>query len=243
MPGLNDILDSGFGPLNPRAELENIGVVNVLPQLANPERTMRFVLQQFGLERVQVNRFKPGTTLNATGTEQVGTAVAFQDKGTTTMHTGAYGDAPLSGLGTPIFCDMEVMAAADRLNATQQSIRLLNVLVEVEHTKNIVKTTVQGFDGTVKEYISDGDYIVTIRGVLYNTFRKDYPKDAARLLLSIFRRKQALDVTSEYLRLFDIHSLVVESFRMGQEQGRQNMQKFQATCSSDMPLLLKKRGG
>jgi hypothetical protein len=35
--------------------------------------------------------------------------------------------------------------------------------------------------------------------------------------------------------------VVVESFKMGQEMGRQNTQTFEATCSSDLPLMLKKK--
>jgi hypothetical protein len=237
MPTLNDIKDSAVSRFD-AVPAQVLNSLNVLPQLDSPERAFRFALQQFGLERLPVNRFRAGTSLNAVEAEGF---EAGASKDITTMHTGAYGEPPMSGLGTPIFCDMIVNAPADRLNATSTSVQLLNVIVVVDQQKNIVKTTVQGFDGTVKEYISDGDYSVSIRGVLYNTFRKDYPRDNAQLLLKIFKRKQALDVTSEYLRLFDIHSLVVESFKMGQEMGRQNMQKFEVTCSSDLPLLLKKR--
>src|ERR1035437_375891 len=36
-------------------------------------------------------------------------------------------------------------------------------LIEVTNTRNVVTTAVAGLDGTIKEYISDGDYIINIK--------------------------------------------------------------------------------
>ncbi|MTV78265.1 hypothetical protein GM535_13710, partial [Streptococcus pneumoniae] len=57
--------------------------------------------------------------------------------------------------------------------------------------KTIVKTPVNGMAGTVKEYINDGDYSASIRGVLYSNTPGDYPKAQVEALISVCKRKEA----------------------------------------------------
>jgi D-alanine-D-alanine ligase-like ATP-grasp enzyme len=241
MPGLDDMIP---GRLMDAQNLQGIQRINALPKLNSSVASYRFVLQQFGLDRVNINKYST-RELDADAGSDYNSNAADRS---TSMHTTA-GGPPLSVLGTPVFCDLVISASrivnnqvtGQAVQVGTESIQLFQVLIEVHQTKNIVKTAVAGMDGTVKEYMSLGDYMVTIRGVLTNTFKSDYPKEDVRQLVQLFVRKQALNVTSEYLSLFGITSLVVEDFKMGQEAGRQNMQKFEANCSSDMPLLLKKK--
>lgn len=221
----------------------------------------KFVLNAFALDKVRTTVYRPGKPLESKVSEgeykggsltqpdnQGNYEVVYDDKGTTNMHTGTEGRQPISPLGTPVFCDMILTASTTFETSflpetTTETIQLLWVLVEVTQTKNIVKTQMLGKDGTVKEYISMGDYIVKIRGALVNTFRKDYPKNKVEKLVRIFKKNQALDVVSEYLMMFGIYNLVVDDFTMGQQEGKQNIQKFEATCSSDEPLKLRKKRG
>ena len=41
-----------------------------------------------------------------------------------------------------------------------------NMIIEVNQTKNIITTPIQGRDGTVKEFISRGDYLITLSGII-----------------------------------------------------------------------------
>ena len=40
--------------------------------------------------------------------------------------------------------------------------------MEISNTRNIVKTDIQGRDGSVKEFINNGDYQISIKGILSN---------------------------------------------------------------------------
>jgi Domain of unknown function (DUF6046) len=208
----------------------------------NVDKGLNFILTEFGLQNVDAKVYKP-TPLNA-ATVAVGNDFSFEDKGNTTMHIDG-GEPPLSILGTPVFCDMKLsfnkkVETSFNTEVQKTEVHLLNVLAEVNMQKDIVKTKVQGVDGTVKTYISDGDWQVTLRGFFYNTFKKDYPKKQVENFTKLVKVKKELDVVSEFLLLFGIKSLVVESVNMPQEAGKQNQQKFEITCVSDTPLFLRK---
>ncbi|MDP1812334.1 MAG: DUF6046 domain-containing protein [Sediminibacterium sp.] len=215
-----------------------------------------FVLSSFALDKVRTVVYRKGKASDTknSGTDYKGSpmrepfeAEGFEtrnsDKGVSNMHTGSNATQPMSILGTPVFCDMIISAETNGVSGAGDTLQLLWILVEVTQTKNIVKTSMLGTDGTVKEYISQGDYMVKMRGALVNTFRKDYPKSQVEKLIRIFQKGQALSVVSEYLVMFGIYNIVVEDFTFGQVEGRQNIQKFEASCSSDQPLKLRKKRG
>ena len=49
-------------------------------------------------------------------------------------------------------------------------ILIKGAIVDVTQVKNIVKTQIAGMDGSVLEYINQGDYEITIRGFLILSF-------------------------------------------------------------------------
>ena len=125
-----------------------------------------FLLQSFGLEYLKAAVYPPGSSLKSGHTDfdaASSNAIADLDYNMSTLENGK---APVSMLGTPVFADMILQ------NDSKGSLKLqlLWVLLEVTQTKIIIKTPVQGRNGTVKEYISDGDYIVNIRGGLFSPF-------------------------------------------------------------------------
>lgn len=119
-------------------------------------------------------------------------------------------------------------------------LRIDLVLMDIQMSKNIVKTVLQGRNGTVKEYISDGDFSVTINGKLYGPGANAYPYDDVNALLSIINAPVAIPVEGDYLKQFNISSLVVESYNMPQEEGIRNYQSFTLNCVSDKELILEK---
>ncbi len=213
----------------------------------------RFLLSAMGLQFVKSSLYVPGEQLNshnstgnANDSTNGGFTVSHSDKGDPNMHTGG-GRPPMSELGTPVFSDM-LLSSVDRKDFTwgqedveTNKVHLLRVLCDVEQTKNIVKTAIQGRNGTVKEYISDGDYIITIRGAITRSYKSNYPKEEMKIFLDLLKQQKSLKVTSEYLMQFGIYEVVVDSYKMGQESGRQNTQTFEINMCSDAPLLLKKK--
>ena len=196
-----------------------------------------FILQSFGLEHLKAAIYPVGKPLKS-GHTDVSAAVKNDiqdlDYNMTTMEAGK---APLSMLGTPVFCDM--ILQNDKKGSLK--LQLLWALAEVNMTKNIVKTAVQGMDGTVKEYVSDGDYQVTIRGGLVSPFSYAYPKEDMQTLMALLKLNTPLTVISEYLLQFNIYELVVEDYSFSQKEGVQNVQLFEIKTVSDFPIELKKK--
>lgn len=134
-----------------------------------------------------------------------------------------------SYLGTPVFADVAFPREG------RPDLVLETVLVDVSMRKNIITTVVQGKPGSVKEYISDGDYDVRIRGILVSPGNNQYPGDQVRDLHEVLQRSEAIPVVADYLRFFDIYNLVVTGYNFNQAEGYQNIQTFEITCISDMP--------
>lgn len=142
---------------------------------------------------------------------------------------GNFEDSPHSWMGTPVFSDVQFPQDGE------DTIKLDTVLIDVSQTKNIVTTAVQGRNGTVKEYISLGDYEVRIRGAIVTERSDAYPYNQVRDFHKLLIQSNLLKVVAEYLRLFDIYSIVVKSFSFPQLEAMQNMQPFEITAISDTP--------
>lgn len=119
-------------------------------------------------------------------------------------------------------------------------LKIDDVLVTVMNTKNIIETTLQGRNGTVKEYISDGDYTITIQGKLYGKGMNNYPQDDVQKLHNICRVPQSVNITATFLKMFDISDIVIKSYTIDQLEGIRNYQPFVINCVSDYPLILLK---
>lgn len=191
----------------------------------------RIVLQAFGLNQVKVIRYNSGQ-----GQESpAGSPAEFPDQQAPAAgRLNADGpDADVrSYLGTPVFADLSLRRDG------QAPLRLETVLIDVSQTKNIVTTSVQGRNGTIKEYIADGDYEITIRGALVNPLTEAYPTDLVRDLHQVLLQSDIVPVVSDYLRIFEIYSIVVTSYRFSQQEGYQNMQLFEIQAISDAPVEL-----
>ena len=117
-------------------------------------------------------------------------------------------------------------------------IRIDTVLFTVNKTKNIVKTQVQGRNGTVKEYISDDDISISVSGVIVSPDAKQYPREDVNLLKTILDIPLPLEVTSEFLNIWGVSNVVVESSSFPQQKGSRNTQPFTISLISDKPIEL-----
>jgi len=121
---------------------------------------------------------------------------------------------------------------------------LAECVLTVNMEKNIVITPLQGKDGTVKEYISDGDYQITVDAAVssYDTpgyeDRTAYPIEQIKELIKLLKVKDGLQIQSDFLTLFGITSVVVKSYGMVQET-HSNRQSFQLQLLSDTPFEIK----
>jgi hypothetical protein len=151
----------------------------------------------------------------------------------TRLNTGGLDQEVTSYLGTPVFADLTLKA-----DENDAGLNIQTVLFEVDQQRNIVTTTVQGRNGTVKEYISDGDYAVSLRGLLVDPDPYTYPAQQMQELMDRLRLPQSLVAVSGFLQLFQIYNLVITGYRFFQIEGFQNVQAFELQCISDTPVEL-----
>ncbi|BAQ92551.1 phage tail related [uncultured Mediterranean phage uvMED] len=113
------------------------------------------------------------------------------------------------------------------------------VLMDVMQQKQIIKTNIQGLSGSVKEYISLGDYSVSIRGALVDPNGARYPQEQVKTLVEFLEAPTSLAIGSRFLNsMFEIQNLVIDSYMFLQSEGVQNVQLFEIRAISDDPIEL-----
>ena len=108
------------------------------------------------------------------------------------------------------------------------SLLFQEVVISVTQERNIVTTSLQGRDGTIKEYISNGDYGITLDIALtdyegepdeqtdeeFLLPKQDYPISRVETLRKLLTTPQTVEVESDFLYAFGIRSAVVTSFSL-----------------------------
>jgi hypothetical protein len=112
-------------------------------------------------------------------------------------------------------------------------------LCEVNQERHIVKTEVAGRNGSVKEYMSDGDFAVNIKGVLVSLYQNVPPKDSVNQLMGFCTAPVEFNVTSNFLAYFGIYTLVIKDYRFSPREGMRNVIDFELMCMSDTPFEIK----
>lgn len=112
-------------------------------------------------------------------------------------------------------------------------------LIEVNQTKNIVKTAIAGTDGTVKEYMSEGDFIINLKGVIVGDTANQRPSVILLdKLIQYLKAPVAIPVSCTFLNEYNINSVVIESYRTGQREGARNIIDIEINMLSDSPIEL-----
>jgi hypothetical protein len=119
-----------------------------------------------------------------------------------------------------------------------------SVLMDVSQDKNIVITNIQGREGSVKEYISNGDYNVVLRGAIVQVDGNSYPQTDVERLHAILQLNTSLPIVSGFLNQYNIRNLVVLGFSFPQKEGFNNTQLFEIRAISDdeINVRIKKDG-
>lgn len=117
---------------------------------------------------------------------------------------------------------------------------------QVSQTKNIVTTVLQGFNGTVKEYVSDGDFQISIDGQLSgvydpitDSFRSasHYPAEYVQDLVAALKIPSAIPISNQILSgIFGINFVVVTNFAFQRNTAGMNFQRFTLDLISDRPI-------
>jgi len=118
-----------------------------------------------------------------------------------------------SGLGSALAVDMAIFT--------------------LNQTKNIVKTAIQGRNGTVKEYIGDGDYAIDITGHFVSPYPNYYPQEEVDQFIKIMKVQSQIPIVAPILKAFGIENVVVERWGINETVGTRNMVSFSISCISD----------
>jgi hypothetical protein len=198
----------------------------------------KVILNGFGLDHLKPKEFK----LSASSKELSGSGAKYINTGPEQPVTTPLG---ISSLGTPVFSRLLFLPGVYNIQKFGQSIpipyggiTLDTVLITVNMSKNIHTEAVLGRSGTVKEYISDGDFRINIKGTLVDDNPNSYPLDKVALMRFICAAPEAIKVASDFLGLFLITHLVIESYSFSQSEGYRNIQMFDLNCVSDFPREL-----
>ncbi len=177
----------------------------------------QFILQSFGVQFVQSAILQPGQSI-----------------------TRDPADAPYtSSLGTPVWDNVVLKDQAENPN---YMIRIDSVLIDATLPNIIKKTKVTGRRGTVKEYITEGDWQISIKGALFGEKKDQYP-DSMGVLSDLCRVGQALEIESLFLNNYHkVYNVVVDRLRFIQRAGGMQKQAFEIRCSSDIPYELEGDG-
>lgn len=111
-----------------------------------------------------------------------------------------------------------------------------NAICTVSRAKNIVETQMVGRDGTIKEYINDGDWqigmTVGVQAVRDGAIADEYPSEGVEALCRFLDLKRAFSVHSEFLKMFGIARMVVKSYSLSQAT-ESNFQAVSVQAVSD----------
>ena len=150
---------------------------------------------------------------------------------------------PKNMFGLPTFVQVNFLAVAGTANSMAfYGLTLLDPLVTVNRPATVIKTAIQGRNGTVKEYIGQGDLSVVIRGIVATSIsaadRFAYPLPDVRALQQLVGLGAAIPVSGFLQDVFDIHNLVIENVRYEALPGFVNLQAYEIEAVSDDPIEL-----
>lgn len=146
----------------------------------------------------------------------------------------------LTYLGTPVYSNLIFNSRANPdtqdPDARTPDLILDTVIMEINMEKNVIRTSIQGRNGTVKEYISMGDYEIFIQGIIVAEQAQVSPKDIVKALKDLLEVPDSLEVSSDFLQIFSIHNIVVLGYTIGQIMGSHNQIPFTIRAVSDQPI-------
>lgn len=146
-----------------------------------------------------------------------------------------------SDLGTPVFSNLQIDMGRyiDNKGNTidYEGCVIDTVLITAQQTKNIIVTPIQGQNGTIKEYISDGDWHINIKGILLGK-NNTYPQSDVDNLQKILKAPASLVVNGFYLNQLGIFNLVITDYILPQKRGGYSEQDFEFNAISDQPIEL-----
>lgn len=171
----------------------------------------------------------------------------------------------LSTLGTPIYTDLSLLGCTYTDNVTNRVVTLPNdrvranptgqnnlsptsgsayymnlesIIIQVNQSIRVIKTEIQGRNGTIKEYIGADDMQISVNGIITGK-NGVYPKNEVIRLKEWLDAPVAKGVTAWWLNNLGVNNIVIESYSIPQTRGGYSYQVFSFNAVSDTPVELR----
>ena len=148
-----------------------------------------------------------------------------------------------SYLGTPIFSNLEFEAITYRdFNDNEQTFDgfTLNIcLINAVAENVIIKTQIQGANGSVKELINNGDYAVTVQGFIVTNNSNQAPVVQQTQLNQLARVCASVRVVSAFLNALGVYEVVVDSASFNEVEATRNMIAVSLNLTSETPIEIR----
>lgn len=113
----------------------------------------------------------------------------------------------------------------------------IDAMISCNNSKNIVSTAINGMNGTIKEWVSNGDVMISCDMTLVSD-DGSYPEEKVREVCSLLEKNESLQVESYILNdIWGVSRVVVTSWNMTPTPTR-NYQKISFTMQSDEAYIV-----
>lgn len=112
-----------------------------------------------------------------------------------------------------------------------------SAFVEISRQKNIVITNVQGRDTSVKEFINNGDFTISVSGIIAQK-TIGYPKDLVSQFNEFMSFKGSIPVVHEVLNMLGVNEIVITDYSLPADN-LANAQQYSFNAISEVPALLR----
>lgn len=124
-----------------------------------------------------------------------------------------------------------------------ETLMINDATVNITREKHMVRTTLVGLEGTIKEYIANGDYDIGITvGITAvndeGQIIDEYPGDGIRKVKEFLEENKAIEVTSIFFEIFGIDRMVITRFSLNQDT-HSNRQVIDIKALSDEDYIIK----
>ncbi len=211
----------------------NLQIVNAALVAASvASQVVRPLLYKFKpLDQSEATDYKLGDLRN----QVVSSAVSTGDRSISLAETKWQGNEDY-WLGRNVLTDLVVRVPEKGV------LTIPDVTINISKQKEIVKTAIVGRAGTIKEYITDGDYQLSISiGIVSvdenNQIIDQYPESAISTLREVLEENQSLEASSTFLDVFGINKIVVTGFS-AKQMTYANRQVVEVSALSDDDYII-----
>ncbi len=118
----------------------------------------------------------------------------------------------------------------------EEDLFLQSAVINLSRAKNIIQTVVQGRDSSIKEFINNGDWIISVNGIFCDK-GWNYPIEKVQEFNRWMEKNKNLQVTNEILNGLGIYELVILDYTLSKTP-HINCQPYSFNAVSDSPLPL-----